>query len=174
MNFEELAEARFSVRKFSSEPVSKEKLDLVLRAARLAPTAGNRQPQRIIAVTQPELINELDCCTPYLFDAPVVLIVCYDNQVCWKRPHDGQDSGVVDASIVTTHMMLQAADLGLGTTWVMYFDPQKLSAVCHLPENIVPVAMLVLGNPAPNAGPATKHSQREPMQTLVGFNKLPD
>jgi len=87
-----------------------------------------------------------------------VLLVCYDKTVCWKRKFDGASSGEVDASIITTHLMLAAQDAGLGTCWVMYFDPAKTIERFELPENIVPVAFLPIGYPDADAKPASGHS----------------
>jgi nitroreductase len=118
MEFEELARNRYSLRKFSPKPVEKEKLDLILEAGRLAPTACNYQPQRILVIKSEEALAKLKKCTPYVFDAPTALLVCYDGKVSWKRGYDGKESGDIDASIVGTHLMMEAAQLGLGTTWV--------------------------------------------------------
>jgi nitroreductase len=160
------------VRKFKQTPVEKEKLDLVLEAGRNAPTAANKQPQRILVITEAEGLEKVDSCTPCRFGAPVVLLVCFDKDECWVRPFDGERSGWVDASIVTTHLMLQAADIGLGSTWVMYFDAEKARAAFGLPENIVPAALLPLGCPAEDAAPADRHSDRQPRDKLVFFERL--
>ena len=172
MDFKELAARRYSVRKFKQTPVEKEKLDLVLEAGRNAPTASNKQPQRILVITQAEGLKKIDDCTPCRFGAPVVLLVCYDEKGSWVRPFDGERSGLVDASIVTTQMMLQAADIGLGSTWVMYFDAAKTRAAFDLPENIVPAALLPLGYPAEDAAPADRHNDRLPRDKLVFFEHL--
>jgi nitroreductase len=101
-----------------------------------------------------------------------VLLVCFDETGSWVRPFDGERSGLVDASIATTQMMLQAADIGLGSTWVMYFDAAKTRAAFDLPENIVPAALLPLGYPAEDAAPADRHSERLPRDKLVFFEHL--
>lgn len=170
MNFITLAKNRYSVRKFSVKPVEKEKLDLVLEAARLAPTACNYQPQRILVIESPEALEKLKSCTKYLFNAPLALLVCYDKDKSWRRPYDADDSGTVDASIVTTQMMLQAAEIGLGTTWVGHFDPAAVREQFHLPANYVPIALLPLGYPADDAMPSPMHDKREEMDKTVFFN----
>lgn len=117
MNFLQLAkDQRYSVRKFKDQAVEKEKLDLILEAGRIAPTAANFQPQRILVIEDAAAHEKLKQCTAWYFGAPVVLMVCYDKTTCWKNKTNGTIGGDVDASIVTTHMMLQAAELGLGTT----------------------------------------------------------
>ncbi|MDR1574479.1 MAG: nitroreductase family protein [Treponema sp.] len=167
MQFRELAAARFSVRQFKDRPVGKDKVDMILEAARIAPTAANRQPQRILVVSEAEGLAKVDACTPYRFAAPLVFIICYDKNECWVRSFDGAHSGEVDASIITTQMMLQAADIGLGTTWVMYFDPARTREEFALPANIIPLAFLPTGYPADDAEPASYHSLRHPLDRLL-------
>ena len=170
MEFIDLAEERYSLRKFSDKPIEKEKLDLVLKAGQLAPTACNYQPQRILVIENEDALEKLKQCTPYHFNAPMALLICYDKVVSWKRSFDGKDSGDIDASIVSTHMMLQAADLGLGTTWVGHFDPIQIIKTFNLPDNIVPVVLLPLGYPAKDAMQHPLHSQRTPVVKTVCYN----
>lgn len=172
MSFIKLAEDRYSVRSFSSKPVEKEKLELILKAGQKAPTACNFQPQRILVIESSEAIEKLKKCTPCHFNAPTALLVCYDKSKSWKRHHDGNDSGAVDASIVSTHMMLEAADLGLGTTWVGFFDPAIVRSEFNLPENIVPVVILPLGYASENCKPADMHYQRLPIEETVSYNSF--
>lgn len=172
MSFIKLAEERYSLRTFSNKPVEKEKLDLVLRAGQLSPTACNNQPQRILVIESEEALEKLKKCTKYHFNAPMALLVCYDKNASWKRSYDGDDSGVVDASIVATHMMLQAAEIGLGTTWVGYFDPALIIKEYELPENYVPVALLPIGYPSVDAKPSSGHYQRISIDKSVFYNKF--
>lgn len=172
MEFIKLAEERYSLRQFSDRKIEKEKLDLILEAGRIAPTACNIQPQRILVIESEEALAKIRRCTSNHFNAPVVLLVCFDRSLCWKRSFDGKSMGDVDASIVTTHMMLQAAELGLGTTWVGYFNPSLVLKEFTLPDNIVPVALLPLGYPAKNATKHPMHSQRNPIEKTVYYNKF--
>lgn len=165
--FLELAKERYSVRSFSKREIEAGLLAEVLEAGRVAPTAHNDQPQRIKVLTDAEDLAKVDECTPCRFGAPAALLVCYDRSVCWKRKFDGATSGEVDASIVTTHMMLAAHDLGLGACWVMYFDPAKTAKAFSLPENIVPVAFLPMGYPAGDAMPADRHWQRLALDEIL-------
>lgn len=170
MDFITLASERYSLRKFSNRTVEKEKLDLVLKAGQLAPTAANLQPQRILVINSEKELEKLKECTTYHFNAPVALLVCYDKTVDWKRKFDGKKSGEVDASIVTTHMMLEAADIGLGTTWVMSFDPEKVREAYGVPGSFEPVALLVMGYPAGDASPSQSHKQRVVIDNTVFYN----
>jgi len=165
--FLELMKERYSVRSFKTQPIDEEKLAHVLEAGRIAPTACNNQPQRIMVITGPSELANVDKCTPCRFNAPAVLLVCYDKTECWKRSFDGAISGQVDASIVTTHMMLAAQEEGLGSCWVMYFDPAKTVKLFDLPENIVPVAMMPIGYPAEDAAPADLHYQRTTLEEIL-------
>ncbi|MFT8313150.1 MAG: nitroreductase family protein [Clostridium sp.] len=172
MDFITLAKERYSVRKFSEKTIEKEKLDLVLKAGQLAPTAANFQPQRILVINSETALAKLKECTQYHFNAPAALLVCYDKKVSWHRKFDDRNSGYVDASIVTTHMMLEAADIGLGTTWVMYFDPKKIKEAYDIPDNLEPVALLVMGYPAEDAAPSKMHEQRAAIDNTVFYNNF--
>ena len=169
MDFAELAAARYSLRKFSDTPVEQEKLDLILEAGRNAPTAHNNQPQRIFVLQSAEALEKADACMGSHFHPPVILVVAYDGEVAWKREHDGKNHGEIDAAIAVTQMMLQAADLGLGTTYVGMFEPEKLLAAFPEMEGLVPVAMLPLGYGAENARPSRLHADRKSMEELVKY-----
>ena len=167
MNFTELATSRYSVRSYKPQPIEPKKLTQVLAAGRVAPTACNNQPQRIKAITVPEDLAKVDECTPCRFGASTVLLICYDKTVSWKRSFDGADSGDIDAAIVVTHLMLAAHEAGLGTCWVMYFDPAKAVELFNLPENIVPVAFLPIGYPAEDAVPADGHGRKMALDEML-------
>lgn len=167
MTFMELAKSRYSVRSFKPQPIETEKLAQVFEAGRAAPTACNIQPQRIKILTATEELAKVDECTKYRFGAPAVLLVCYDKNVSWKRRFDGADSGDIDAAIVTTHLVLAARELGLGTCWVMSFDPAKTAELFNLPENIVPVAFIPIGYPAEDAVPAEAHERRLEIDKII-------
>ena len=173
MDFLQLAAQRYSVRKFQEKKLPREALESILKAGMLAPTAHNNQPQRILVIDEPKGLEALDRATKCRFGAPDALLICYDKDACWKRDrYDGKASGEVDASIVTTHMMLAAADLGIGSTWVMHFDPVAMRREFSVPEEYEPVALLVMGYPAPDAAPAPGHSTFEPEEKLVFYNRF--
>ena len=167
MSFLKLAKDRYSVRDFQKRPIEPEKLNEILEAGRVAPTACNSQPQRIKVIDDPDGLAKVRECTRFHFGAPTVILVCCDKSVCWERKLDGALSGEVDASIVTTHLMMAAHDLGLGSCWVMHFDPAKTAEVFALPENIIPVAFLPIGYPAENAAPSALHSKRLALNDIL-------
>lgn len=172
MDFLELAKKRYSVRKFSDKKVEKEKIDLILEAGRLAPTAVNYQPQRILVLESDESLEKLKECSKYHFDAPLAMLVCYDNTISWKRRYDDKDMGEVDASIVATQMMLEITNLNLGTTWVGHFDPQKIRETFSLPENIIPVALFPIGYPHEESFPHKLHEERFEISETVVYNSF--
>lgn len=171
MDFLELAKKRYSVRRFKTDKIEKEKLDLILEAGRVAPTAGNFQPQRILVIESEESLAKLKTCTPAHFNAPLALLICFDSRASWKNTR-GEEAGDVDASIVTTHMMLEAAGLGIGSTWVGVFDFNKTREVFDIPDYIIPVALLPLGYPAPASKPDIRHKQRFDLNHTVFYNSF--
>lgn len=169
MTFSELSVARYSMRKFSPQAVEAEKLNLVLQAGQNAPTAHNDQPQRIFVFQSPEALAKARACTPCHFEAPVLMAIGADPTSAWVRDNDKKNYGEVDASIVVTQMMLQATDLGLGTTWVGVFDQEALRAAFPELCGIELVALLPLGYPREDAKPARLHTMRKPLEELVTY-----
>ena len=167
MDFETLAKERYSLRKFDARPVEPEKLELILEAGRNAPTAHNLQPQRIFVIQSPEALEKADSCMFCHFHPPVLLVVAYDPKEAWNREGDGKNHGEIDATIATTQMMLQAADLGLGTTYVGMFDPVKFQETFPEMKDLIPIVVLPLGYPAEGAHPAKLHASRKPLEELV-------
>lgn len=167
MDFAELVKNRYSVRKFDGTPLSSDEIGIVLEAGRLAPTANNQQPQRIFVLKTKEALSNLKKCTAYDYDTKTAFLICYDKELSWKRSFDGADSGQTDASIVATHMMLSATSIGVGTTWVMWFDPDKVRYNFDLPDNLIPVVILVAGHAASDAIPCEDHNIRKPLDETV-------
>lgn len=172
MNFSQLAGERFSCRKFKEQSVEQEKIDSILNAALVAPTAVNKQPQRILVLTDKEKLNKLNNCTKYGFDAPLCFIVCYDKSKAYNRGYDGKNSAEIDASIVTTHMMLQAQDIGLGTTWVMAFNPEKVRENFNIPLELEILALLPTGYPADDVSVSPLHNKFIDMGEMVSYNEF--
>lgn len=167
MELMQLMKDRYSCRKFDGRPVEKEKTEMILEAGRVAPTACNNQPQKVFVLESAESLEKWRRCTTCHFNEQLVLLACYDKEQSWKRSYDGEDSGFVDASIVLTHMMLEAETLGIGSTWIMYFDPAAARKEFDLPENLVPVSALAMGYPAETAHPAHLHNSRKPLAETV-------
>lgn len=155
MNFQALINARYSARAYKPQPVEPEKLDRVLEAARLAPTAANRQPFRVIVIPTKGREKELGRIYPreWFVHAPILLAVVAVPSEAWVRKHDGWNAAEVDASIVMSHIVLAAAEEGLGTCWVAAFDPAAAREVLGLPAEVIPSAFAPLGYPADAATP---------------------
>ena len=169
MDFVKLSAERYSLRKFSDRPVEAEKLAAVLEAGRNAPTAHNLQPQRIFVLRSPEALEKADACTAAHFHPPAILAVAYAPDAAWNRAPPGKNHGEIDAAIAATQMMLAAADLGLGTTYVGMFEPEKLLAAFPAMAGLCPIAMLPLGYPAEGAHPSRLHADRKPLEELVKY-----
>ena len=172
MDFLELAKERYSCRYFSDKEVEQEKIDKILEAARLAPTGKNSQSQRILVINDKEELAKLSECTPYGWNAPLVFLICYDKNESWKRHLDNFDGGMQDICIVTTHMMLEVTDLGLGSTWVGAYDPFKARKIYNVPENYEIAAILPVGYPSDVAHPSRLHSDRKPIEEIAFYNKF--
>lgn len=167
MEFGQLIKERYSVRKFSDKPVEDDTVQAILEAARVAPTAVNKQPQRILVLRSAESMEKLKKCKPYAFNAPMAIVVCCNKDEAWVRPYDNYNSAVIDAAIVATHVMLAVHDLGLGSTWVGHFDPAAFRTLFNVPANIEPVAIFPIGYLAPDAKPAHLHEKRRSLEETV-------
>ena len=172
MEFEKLIVERYSVRNFKPEHLPEGCITKILDAACKAPTGCNFQPQRILVLNTDESIKKLKQCTKCHFNAPTAMLVCYNEEESWKRPYDGALSAPVDAAIVATHMMLQAHDIGVGSCWVMHFNPIAMKETFNIPDNIKPVALLVMGYPADSAAPHEFHNTFRPMDEIVVYDKF--
>ncbi len=172
MEFEQLISERYSVRKFQPEHLPKELLLQILAAGHKAPTGCNYQPQRILVLNTDEAIEKLKACTKCHFGAPTALLVCHNKEESWTRPYDGATSSPVDAAIVATHLMLAAHNLGVGTCWVMHFDPVMMRKTFCIPDCVEPTALLVMGYPAPDAKPLDLHFRTRPMEETVVWDSF--
>ena len=169
MEFKEVIRKRFSCKKFSDKAVEPEKLANVLEAGRLAPTAKNLQEQHVYVVQSEEVLARIDAQTPCRYGAPVVLVVAFDKNNVFTYPGDKRDSGVEDATIVATQMILAAADEGLDSCWVNFFDPDKMAAALELPENEEILMVMDLGYGAEGAAPLPNHDSRKPLSDTVSY-----
>lgn len=167
MEFKDLVTARYSLRKFSDRPVEQEKLDLVLRSAHLAPTAVNYQPQHVFVLKSEESLEKANRCTKFHFGAPMILVVAYDPTVAWTRGVDKKNHGEMDASMVACHMMLQAAELGLGTTFIGVYDPEALRKEFPEMEGYETICLMPIGYAAEGAKPAHLHTDKKPYEDMI-------
>lgn len=169
MNFLDLAKQRYSVRKYKDIPVEDEKLQKILEAAHVAPTAANKQPVRLIVVREKEGLEKVGRAARF-YGAPLVIIVCSDSSKAWKCPYDGKITTDIDASILTDHMMLEATDLGLGSLWICWFKKEVIREEFNLPDNLEPVNILAVGYADTEPAQPNRHdTQRISVEELTCF-----
>ena len=172
MELLEIAKKRFSVRSYTNQKVEPEKLNKILEAAHVAPTAANLQPIRLIVAQSEEALAKIGMAAN-IYGAPLAIIVCADHDKAWVRPFDNKQTGDIDASILTDHMMFQATELGLGSVWVCYFKPDVLSKAFNLSTNLEPINILAIGYSDEDGGDMNRFdTQRIPIDKLVSYDKL--
>ena len=169
MDFLELAKQRCTTRGFSDKKIAKDDLERILSAGRIAPTACNKQPQRIIVVQQPDNIRKVQKAYQ-TFGSQCILIVCQDKSAPLIRPYDNKCSGDLDIGIVCDHMMLAARELDIGSVMVGLFDPGIIREEFNIPEYIEPTALLILGYPAMGfLNPDRHDTERNPLEDTVMY-----
>lgn len=167
MDFKDVIKSRYSCKKYSSRPVEEETLVRILEAGRLAPTAKNLQEQHIYVATRPETLEIIDAVTPCRYGAPMVLVVAFDKENVYTYPGGKRQSGVEDAAIVATHLMLAAADEGVDSCWLNCFDPDRLHAMLGLPDKEEILMLLDLGYADEEGKPLPNHFSRKPLSDTV-------
>ena len=172
MEFEKLIEQRYSVRNFKPDHLPQDVVDKIISAGHKAPTGCNYQPQRILVLNTDESVQKLKQCTKCHFDAPCAMLICHNKDESWTRKYDGALSSPVDAVIVSTHMMLSAHDNGVGCCWVMHFDPFAMKSTFNIPDNVEPVALLVMGYPADESKPLGLHFESRPVEDVVFYDEF--
>lgn len=168
MDFLTLCAERYSVRSYLPDPVSAELLAEILRAGQLAPTAKNNQSQKIF-VLQSEQARAKQKILNSCYGAPLVLLICGDEEIACNRPVTHHSMAEMDASIVATHMMLAAKSLGVGSTWICAFDHDKATELFELPAHVKPHILLALGYPAADGTPSPRHTDRKPLEQTVTY-----
>ena len=168
MSFLELAKERYSVRAFSDRAVEQEKIDKIIEAGMIAPTAKNLQPVRIYVMKSAEAMAKMNALTRCIYGAPMALLVCYNEEEAWHSPFNKEyDAGEMDATIILTHMMLEAWEQGVGSCWVGLFDHNEAAKAFDLPAEIQPVAIMPLGYAAEGAQPSVNHTTYRDKAELV-------
>lgn len=167
MDFNKLAGERYSCKKYSDKIVGAETLTKILEGGRLAPTAKNLQEQHIYVAKSADALAKIDQCTPCRYNAKTVLVVAFNKKNVYTYPGGKRDSGIEDASIVATHLMLAAASAGVDSCWVNNFNPDKLHDLLGLPEDEEILMLLDLGYVAGGFGPLPNHFSRKPLSETV-------
>lgn len=169
MEFTQVIQNRYSCKKFDGRAVGQAQLDAILEAAKAAPTAKNLQEQRIYVVQSEEGLAKIDKCTPCRYGAGTVLVVAFDKNHVFTYPGGKRDSGAEDAAIVATHMILAAANEGVDSCWLNFFDPEVVAEEFGLPENEEVLMLLDLGYGAEGSEPLPNHFQRKDISETVSY-----
>lgn len=167
MDFNTVMQRRYSCRAFTPNPVEQEKVNRILEAGRIAPTAVNKQPVHVWAVSNPETLAAIKSVTRSNYGAPLILVVGCRPSDAWVRRYDGKNGAEVDASIVATYLMLAAENEGLATLWVGSFDPALLKKILPGVDDYELVAMINVGYPADGSAPSAMHGSRIPVEEFV-------
>ncbi|MCW4005457.1 MAG: nitroreductase family protein [Candidatus Bathyarchaeota archaeon] len=169
MDVFEAVQARRSIRSYQDKPVEEEQLQKLLEAARLSPSAVNRQPCEFIVIQAPEAKQRMQQAYPknWFFTAPLIIVACADPQKAWQKK-DNEEIWKIDAAIALQSLVLTATAQGLGTCWVCAFDEEKTKEILGIPSNIKVVAMTPVGYPAEEKGAIT---DRKPVSEMVHYNR---
>lgn len=163
--FQGIARDRYSCRSFKDTPLTEAQISHITEAARMAPSAANKQPTHVWVVKSPEGLQKLKGATDYTYGAPVVFMVGARADAAWVRKYDGKNGAEIDAAIVGTHIMLEASALGLGNVWVGSFDPAVIKAEFPETRDYEIVALFPVGYPAAQPGP--NHGERRAVEEFV-------
>ena len=167
MEFADVIKNRYSCKKYSNRAVEEDKLTAILEAGRVAPTAKNLQEQHVYVLQSAQALEKFDSLTPCRYGAPTVLLVAFNSENVYAYPGGKRDSGIEDASIVATHMILAAANEGVNSCWVNRLDPDEVAKAFGLPENEVVLSAMDLGYAAEGVGPLPNHSSRKDLDETV-------
>ena len=168
-DFSELAHDRYSVRKFDGRDIPEEDVETIIQAGICAPTAVNNQPVKIWVFRSQEARDKLLTCTKMQFISPakVIFMVGAKPEEAWVRPFDQKNYAEVDASIVTTHMMLEIHDLGYGSTWIGHFNAAQVQELFPETKGYELIALLPVSGIAEDCEPSPRHTQYNERNQLV-------
>ena len=169
MEFFEVVKERYSCKKFDGRPVEQSQLDAILEAGRLAPTAKNLQEQRVYVVQSENGLAKIDKITPCRYGAATVIAVAFNRDNVFTYPGEKRDSGIEDATIVATHMVLAAKAAGVDSCWINFFDPEIAAKELNLPENEEVLMLRDLGYPVEGTKPLATHNQRKEISETVTY-----
>ncbi len=167
MEFLELAKKRCSTRKYTDRKVEPEKLERILEAARIAPTGKNAQAFKLLVMQSEDSLNKLKEAANF-YNAPLAVLICADTENTWHRSFDGKVISDIDASIVSTHMVLEATELGLASLWICRFKPDVVREAFRIPGGFEPVNLTVFGYPdEPLKSPERHAADRKSLSDLI-------
>ncbi len=167
MEFENVIRKRSATRKFSAKKIEEEKLNKILEAGRIAPTAKNIQPFKIYVIQSDEGLMKLDKATRCRYGAPTVLLVCGDKEKAYTK--EDYSTYEMDASIVATHMMLEATNVGIDNIWIELFDENVLREEFEISNNLIPVCLLPIGYRAEDCPINPLHERRKEINDIIEY-----
>ena len=165
MDFTSVVVGRESVRKYDGRKPSEEQLERILEAGRWAPTAFNKQPQRVFVLESESALAKMDQVHPCRYNAQLVLLVCGDSEIA--ASYEGNSTAMVDATIAATHMLLAAYNEGVDSVWAGVHLPEETRKVFELPESMIPVCFINLGFRAQDAKGSSSHAKRNSLTAMV-------
>lgn len=172
MDYSEVIRTRYSVRKYKNQKVESYKLAQILEAGRVAPTGCNKQPYRLLICDNEDSLAKVNKAAN-IYGAPLAIIVCAEPEKAWVRSYDGKNIAEIDASIVTTQMMLEAENQKLGNVWICHFEPEVLRREFDIPANLVPINILAVGYADGESASISRFDkQRKPLSELVVYNQF--
>lgn len=171
MHFKELIKSRYSVREYHENKVDHQLLNEVINAARLAPSAANKQPWHFVVIDDEEMLEKIKPAydRDWFKGVPCVIVVLGNHKESWKRSYDQKDHCDIDAAIAVDHLTLMATQLGLGTCWVCHFQDKIVNEVLHIPDHLEPIALITIGYPIDMNAPEKK---RKELEAIVSYNSL--
>lgn len=167
MNFEDIIRKRTAVRKFSDKKVEEDKINKILEAGRLAPTAKNNQPFKIYVVNSEAGLSKIDKATRCRYGAKTVLMICGNVEEAYHK--EEYSTYEMDSCIVATHMMLEATNVGVDNIWVESFDEDILREEFNIPSDYIPVCLLPLGYKAEDCPTNPLHEKRKKLEDIVEY-----
>ncbi len=171
MHFKELMRSRYSVREYHENKVDRTLLNEVLNAARVAPSAANKQPWHFVVVDDDEVLDNLRPAydREWFKGVPCLIVAFANHEESWKRSYDLKDHSDIDVAIAIDHLTLMATQLGLGTCWVCHFKDTIVKEVLNAPEYLEPVAVITIGYPKDLNIP---EKNRKELKEIVSYNTL--
>lgn len=169
MEFNDVIKNRYSCRKFSDKKIEREKLQSILEAGRIAPTAKNYQEQHIYVIESDDILSKIDTATSCRYNAPTVLAICYNKDNTFTYPNTNKNSGVEDVSIVATHIMLSATNEGIDSCWLNWYDMDMMVKILNIPSNEELVLLMDLGYAKEDSLPSKKHNDRKELKEMVTY-----
>lgn len=167
MDFETICKERYSTRDFSDKKADEKAIGRILEMIKLAPTALNRQPYKILVADSDDAIKKLENSKAVLYNAKTVLIVCSDRANPWANRYSGETDVLIDIGIVVATALYAAKACGLESCCVCNFDPKLLKKEFDLPDDLTADALIALGYKGDGDKPSERHFTRKSVEEFA-------